>query len=139
MDGPAALLLRPLRLELAPHFVAPWEARSVAAFWGECFSLVLEASLLALLPEGAALCGALGDALCCGLLGRALPSAPIPVDVCAGRCMQALGGCCRSGVLAPRRGALGGRTSRAAAGAAAAPAGPLEARGRQVVGVMYKG
>lgn len=33
MDGPAALLLRPLRLQLAPHFRAPWESPSVAAFW----------------------------------------------------------------------------------------------------------
>lgn len=34
MDGPAALLLRPLRLQLAPHFRAPWESPGVAAFWG---------------------------------------------------------------------------------------------------------
>ncbi|KAL4852779.1 putative long-chain-alcohol O-fatty-acyltransferase 8 [Chlorella vulgaris] len=34
MDGPAALLLRPLRLSLAPHFLPPWDAPSLAAFWG---------------------------------------------------------------------------------------------------------
>jgi hypothetical protein len=33
MDGPAALVLRPLRLNLAPHFLPPWESRSLAAFW----------------------------------------------------------------------------------------------------------
>lgn len=33
MDGPAALVLRPLRLRLAPHFLPPWESRSLAAFW----------------------------------------------------------------------------------------------------------
>lgn len=30
MDGPAALVLRLLRLRLAPHFRAPWESRSFA-------------------------------------------------------------------------------------------------------------
>jgi hypothetical protein len=30
MDGPAALLLRPLRLSLAPHFLPPWDAPSLA-------------------------------------------------------------------------------------------------------------
>lgn len=33
MDGPAALVLRPLQLHLAPHFRAPWESVSIAAFW----------------------------------------------------------------------------------------------------------
>jgi hypothetical protein len=34
MDGPAALVLRPLRMSLAPHFLPPWESRSLADFWG---------------------------------------------------------------------------------------------------------
>ena len=33
MDGPAALLLRPLGLRLAPHFRSPWLSSSVAEFW----------------------------------------------------------------------------------------------------------
>lgn len=33
MDGPAALVLRLLRLRLAPHFRAPWESRSFAVSW----------------------------------------------------------------------------------------------------------
>ncbi|EFN51551.1 hypothetical protein CHLNCDRAFT_140013 [Chlorella variabilis] len=34
MDGPAALVLAPLQLALAPHFLPPWESRSLADFWG---------------------------------------------------------------------------------------------------------
>ncbi|KAL4431416.1 hypothetical protein ABPG75_006672 [Micractinium tetrahymenae] len=45
MDGPAALVLRPLRLDLAPHFLPPWESASLAEFWGSRWNQAAGSSL----------------------------------------------------------------------------------------------
>ncbi|PRW20389.1 acyl- --sterol O-acyltransferase 1-like isoform B [Chlorella sorokiniana] len=69
MDGPAALLLRPLRLQLAPHFRAPWESPSVAAFWGihwnQAASNALRTTIYDVIVEQSFLGGGLADTYHC--------------------------------------------------------------------------
>ena len=65
MDGPAALVLRPLRLALAPHFLPPWESRSLADFWGrrwnQAASNALRTAVYEPLVQGSLVQGELGQ------------------------------------------------------------------------------
>jgi hypothetical protein len=45
MDGPAALVLHPLRMSLSPHFLPPWESRSLAGFWGSHWNMAASNAL----------------------------------------------------------------------------------------------